>query len=162
PLDGSALAEGALPRAAEIAVESGARMILLRAAFAHAYPGANPIEAQVVVIRDAETYLADVAARVRALGVRDVQRSVWYGEPAPARRLDHRHPRLRVRRRRIDERRAPRPRRCRRARGHRGHGRVAARGARAPRRAVVLASGREPLRLGAAASGDRAVGGPDL
>ncbi len=84
PLDGSALAEGALPRAAEIAVGSGARVILLRAAFAHSYPGGDPIDAQVTVIREAEAYLTTVAARVRALGVKDVRCSTWYGEPAPA------------------------------------------------------------------------------
>jgi nucleotide-binding universal stress UspA family protein len=84
PLDGSTLAEGAIPRAAEMAVASGARMILLRAASAHTYPGADPIEAQVAVVREAEAYLADVAARVRALGVKDVRTSTWYGEAASA------------------------------------------------------------------------------
>jgi nucleotide-binding universal stress UspA family protein len=84
PLDGSTLAEGAIPRAAEMAVASGARMILLRATSAHMYPGADPIEAQVAVVREAEAYLADVAARVRALGVKDVRTSTWYGEAASA------------------------------------------------------------------------------
>ena len=84
PLDGSPLAEGALPRAAEIAGASGARVILLRAAHAHAYPGADPIEAQVAVIRDAEHYLGDVAARLRTMGVTNVTTSIWYGEPAAA------------------------------------------------------------------------------
>ena len=84
PLDGSLLAEGALPRATEIAVASGATMILVRAAVAHTYPGGDPIEAQVAVIKDAETYLARVAERVRALGVKDVRCSTWYGDPAPA------------------------------------------------------------------------------
>jgi nucleotide-binding universal stress UspA family protein len=84
PLDGSTLAEPALTRAAEIATESGARVILLRAAFAHTYPGTDPIEAQVAVIRDAEKYLADIAGRMRAMGVKNVTCSTWYGEPAPA------------------------------------------------------------------------------
>jgi nucleotide-binding universal stress UspA family protein len=84
PLDGSTLAEGALPRAAELAVASGARMILVRATIAHTFPGGDPIEAQVNVTREAEGYLAGVAARMRALGVNDVRPSVWYGAPAPA------------------------------------------------------------------------------
>ena len=84
PLDGSTLAEGALPRAAELAAASGARMILLRAAVAHTFPAADPIDAQVSVVKEAETYLAGVATRMRALGVKDVRCSVWYGAPAPA------------------------------------------------------------------------------
>lgn len=84
PLDGSTLAEGALPRAAELAIGSGARMLLLRATVAHTYPGGDPIAAQFAVIKEAEIYLADVAARMKALGVKDVRPSVWYGAPAPA------------------------------------------------------------------------------
>jgi nucleotide-binding universal stress UspA family protein len=84
PLDGSTLAESALPVAADLAMPAGARVILLRAAVAHAYPGHDPIEAQVTVVREAETYLDEVAARVRALGVKDVRTSAWYGEAATA------------------------------------------------------------------------------
>ena len=84
PLDGSMLAESALPVAAEMAMTAGARMILLRAAVAHTYRGHDPIEAQVTVVREAETYLGEVAARVRALGVKEVCSSMWYGEPATA------------------------------------------------------------------------------
>lgn len=84
PLDGSTLAEGALPRAVEFAIASGARMLLLRATLAHTYPGGDPIAAQLAVIKEAEAYLAVVAARMKALGVRDVRTSVWYGAPAPA------------------------------------------------------------------------------
>lgn len=84
PLDGSPLAESALPRAVEMALDSGARMILLRAAFAHTYPGGDPVEAQVAVVREAEAYLAEATARVRALGVTDVRGSAWYGDAASA------------------------------------------------------------------------------
>jgi nucleotide-binding universal stress UspA family protein len=38
----------------------------------------------VTVVREAETYLDEVAARVRALGVKDVRTSAWYGEAATA------------------------------------------------------------------------------
>ena len=84
PLDGSLLAEGALPRAAELAIASGARMLLLRAAFAHIYRGGDPIAAEVAVIQEAELYLKGVAARMKALGVKDVKTSVWYGTAATA------------------------------------------------------------------------------
>ena len=84
PLDGSTLAETALPLAAEMAAASGGRVILLRAAFAHTYPTFDPIEAQTAVVREAETYLDEVAARVRALGVKDVRCSAWYGHAASA------------------------------------------------------------------------------
>lgn len=84
PLDGSPLAEGALPRAAELAADAGAGMLLLRAAEAHPFLGADVIDAQVKVIREAEQYLADVAERVKTLGVKDVRCAVWYGAPAAA------------------------------------------------------------------------------
>ena len=51
PLDGSALAEMALPNALEVLSEdAGATLILLRAAEAPAVPAIDPIEAQVAVI----------------------------------------------------------------------------------------------------------------
>lgn len=85
PLDGSALAEAALAKAAEIAkMAPSASILLLRAAEASALAGRDPIEAQVAVVREAEDYLEAVAAQLRAEGVKDVTTSVWYGPPAPA------------------------------------------------------------------------------
>ena len=84
PLDGSALAEGALARAVEIALDANAQVILLRATQAYTFLGADPIEAQVKVVEEAEHYLDDVADRLRTLGVEEVRGSVWYGAPAPA------------------------------------------------------------------------------
>jgi nucleotide-binding universal stress UspA family protein len=84
PLDGSALAEGALGRAAEIAVGANAQLVLLRATQAYTFLGADPIDAQVKVVEEAEGYLAEVAERMRSLGVNEVRCSVWYGAPAPA------------------------------------------------------------------------------
>ena len=84
PLDGSALAEGALARATEIALEANAQLILLRATQAYTFLGSDPIEAQVKVVEEAERYLEDVADRLRTLGVEEVRTSVWYGAPAPA------------------------------------------------------------------------------
>jgi nucleotide-binding universal stress UspA family protein len=84
PLDGSVLAEAALPKAIEVArATPGARLTLLRAAEASALPVRDPIEAQIVVIRDAEDYLEAVAASLEGEGV-PVTTSVWYGPPAAA------------------------------------------------------------------------------
>ena len=83
PLDGSALAEAALPSAASLA-GSEAALILVRAAEARTIPGADPAEAQVRVVRVAEEYLAAVAARLARQGRAKVQTSVWYGPAAPA------------------------------------------------------------------------------
>lgn len=82
PLDGSRLAELALDRALELADKERTRLVLLRAATAHAFPGADTIEAQVRAVRDAEEYLDEAAARAEKAGVRNVTKSVWYGPPA--------------------------------------------------------------------------------
>jgi len=78
PLDGSSLAEAALPKALELAEASDARLILLRAAQAHTLPGVDPTNAQVKVVREAEEYLARVADRLADLGFKTVECSVWY------------------------------------------------------------------------------------
>ena len=58
PLDGSLLAEAALPKAVElIGSNAEATLILLRAAAATTVPGVDPIGAQVAVVREAEDYL---------------------------------------------------------------------------------------------------------
>lgn len=82
PLDGSSLAEAALPKALELAEASEARMILLRAAQAHHLPGVDPTNAQVKVVGEAEEYLARIGDRLAGLGFKKVECSVWYG-PAP-------------------------------------------------------------------------------
>jgi nucleotide-binding universal stress UspA family protein len=85
PLDGSPLAEAALPKAAElIGHHPGATLILLRAVEATTLPGTDPINAQVAVVHEAEDYLETVAARLRADGVPEVKTSVWYGSAAPS------------------------------------------------------------------------------
>jgi nucleotide-binding universal stress UspA family protein len=84
PLDGSTLAETAVARAAELSREKPSTLILLRAAEARTFPGADPTEAQVAVVREAEEYLAQVQGTLAAQGLTDVKTSVWYGPPAPA------------------------------------------------------------------------------
>jgi nucleotide-binding universal stress UspA family protein len=83
PMDGSVLAEAALAPAVELARERGAKLLLLRAAEAHTLPMADPTEAQVAAVRDAEQYLADMRDRAMR-GITDVDVSVWYDPPARA------------------------------------------------------------------------------
>lgn len=83
PLDGSELAEAALAKATELAAKiPESKLLLLRAAEAHTFPGVDPTEEQVRVVTEAEQYLDGVAKRIRGEGVSDVQTSMWYGSPA--------------------------------------------------------------------------------
>jgi nucleotide-binding universal stress UspA family protein len=84
PLDGSALAEAALPKALELAEVFGAGVLLLRAAQAQTLPGIDPTEAQVRVVAEAEAYLAQVQERLTRQGRVTVKTSVWYGPAAHA------------------------------------------------------------------------------
>jgi nucleotide-binding universal stress UspA family protein len=83
PLDGSILAELALTPAVDLALEKGAKLVLLRAAEAHTAVG-DPTEAQVAVVQRAEAYLEGARGRVLRAGLEDVEMSVWYGPPAEA------------------------------------------------------------------------------
>lgn len=82
PVDGSVLAETALYRVLDLARDAGARILLVRAAEAHTLPGADPTEAQVAVVREAEEYLEALRARLAERGFTGVETSVWYGPPA--------------------------------------------------------------------------------
>ncbi len=85
PLDGSRLAEAALPKAAELVRNNpNATLSLLRAVEAKTFPGVDPIDAQVSVVHEAEDYLETVASRLREDGVPRVKTSVWYGAAAPS------------------------------------------------------------------------------
>ena len=84
PLDGSTLAEAALPTAADMARVSGARLLLLRAAQAHTLPGVDPTEAEIKIVREAETYLAEVKDRMGTAGITNAETTVWYGPAAAA------------------------------------------------------------------------------
>jgi len=64
PLDGSVLAEAAMWTALDLAEKNGATVSLVRAAEAHALPGADTVEAQVLAVREAEEYLAAVVRRL--------------------------------------------------------------------------------------------------
>ena len=82
PLDGSVLAEAGMWKAAELA--NGGTVSLLRAAEAQTLPGADPVDAQVSAVREAEEYLAGAVRRLKDRGVTNVETHVWYGPPAAA------------------------------------------------------------------------------
>jgi nucleotide-binding universal stress UspA family protein len=84
PLDGSMLAEAALPTAVGLASKYGATISLLRGAEAFALPGADTVEAQVTAVREAEDYLAAVVRRLADKGIGRVETHVWYGPAAAA------------------------------------------------------------------------------
>ena len=82
PLDGSALAETAIPTAVQFAKEQRAMLVLVRAAEAPWIHGDDIVDAQIHVVQEAEQYLDVLADRLRADGVERVETSVWYGAPA--------------------------------------------------------------------------------
>jgi nucleotide-binding universal stress UspA family protein len=87
PLDGSSLAEAILLQVTELASLHGAEVVLLRVAHAHAFPATDEIEAQVRAVQEADAYLAGVAQRLKAGGIK-VQCVVRYGQAAEE-ILDH-------------------------------------------------------------------------
>jgi nucleotide-binding universal stress UspA family protein len=84
PLDGSKLAEHALAQALDLTRDREATLVLMRAAIASTWPGMDPTDQQIHVVREAEDYLDGVKADLAAKGVQRVQTSVWYGTPASA------------------------------------------------------------------------------
>ena len=87
PLDGSTLAEGVLPHVQALVKSLGAELVLLRVAFTHAFPGADPIQSQVTAVQEAEDYVSRLAKRLREDGVR-AEAKVRYGDPVEE-ILDH-------------------------------------------------------------------------
>ena len=81
PLDGSKLAEAILPEIEKVASCMRARIILLRVCRAHVFPGKDPTEAEVEVVRHAEKYLVTIAADLNAKGF-DAEVHVRYGDVA--------------------------------------------------------------------------------
>lgn len=87
PLDGSPLAEAVMPQVAELAAVRKAEVVLLRVALAHAFPGADPVEAQVRAVEEAESYLGKLESDLVAHGL-TVKSVVRYGHAAEE-ILDH-------------------------------------------------------------------------
>jgi nucleotide-binding universal stress UspA family protein len=83
PLDGSPLAERALPYAATVARRAKSRIVLVEAVQARSLPGADRTDAQVEVTDRAEENLRRVANRLAADGV-TAEPHVYYDDPAHA------------------------------------------------------------------------------
>ena len=82
PLDGSELAEAALPDALDLATRDGAVVMLIRAAEARVLPGSDSILAEVEAVAEAEKYLANLKMKLDGRGFQNVETHVWYGPPA--------------------------------------------------------------------------------
>jgi nucleotide-binding universal stress UspA family protein len=87
PLDGSKCAETVIPRVEELITGKKTGICLLRVVSASTFPGVDPTEAQVKVVREAEEYLKGLENHLRAKGV-DVDTHVRYGNDAEE-ILDH-------------------------------------------------------------------------
>lgn len=80
-LDGSECAENVLPPVEKLASKLNANLALLRVVSASTFPGVDPTEAEVKVVREAETYLQKVEDRLKAKGFK-VDSHVRYGNDA--------------------------------------------------------------------------------
>jgi len=87
PLDGSECAENILSKVEKLATDLKAGIALLRVAYAHTFPGVDPTEAEVKIVREAEEYLQGIEKRLKAKGFR-VESHVRYGDGA-GEILDH-------------------------------------------------------------------------
>jgi nucleotide-binding universal stress UspA family protein len=87
PLDGSDCAENILTTVEKLAAELKASIALLRVAYAHPFPGADPLESEAKVVREAEEYLFGLEERLKAKGFK-VHSHVRYGDEAEE-ILDH-------------------------------------------------------------------------
>jgi nucleotide-binding universal stress UspA family protein len=84
PLDGSPLAEMALPIAIEaLSDRPGATLILVRTAETSSLAGVDTTDAQVAAMSEAQSYLKTVADRLREAGLsRIITTCVWYSGAA--------------------------------------------------------------------------------
>jgi len=87
PLDGSGCAETVLPSVEKLAKELKASVALLRVVYAHTFPGVDPTDAEVKVVREGEDYLRRIEEGLKAKGLK-VDSHVRYGFDAEE-ILDH-------------------------------------------------------------------------
>ena len=87
PLDGSDCAENVFPKVEKLAKDLKASIALLRVVTAHTFPGADPTDAEVKVVREAEQYLSNVEEMFKKKGLK-VDSHVRYGNDAEE-ILDH-------------------------------------------------------------------------
>ncbi len=87
PLDGSPCSENILPKVEKLASDLKTGICLLRVAYTHTFPGVDPIDAQVTVVREAEEYLRRIEKRLKTKGF-NVDSHVRYGDEV-SEILDH-------------------------------------------------------------------------
>ena len=86
-LDGSELAEEALPQVKDLVRQHNATLFLLRVALAHTFPGMDPTDAQVHVVHEADEYIEHLREQCAGEGLQ-VEAAVRYGHDAEE-ILDH-------------------------------------------------------------------------
>ena len=79
PLDGSPCSENILLKVEKLASDLKTGICLLRVANAHTFPGADPTDAQVTVVREAEEYLRRMEEQLKTKGF-NVDSHVRYGD----------------------------------------------------------------------------------
>jgi len=79
PLDGSKCSESILPRVEELAKGSKRGVCLLRVVSARTFLSADPIDAEVKAVREAEQYLEGLKDQLHTKGL-DVDTHVRYGD----------------------------------------------------------------------------------
>jgi nucleotide-binding universal stress UspA family protein len=82
PLDGSSVAERALPFAQTLAKATGARLLLVRAALLEPSSDETALASQAQAMTEARSYLADIVSRLSP--TTGVETAVLYGEAAAA------------------------------------------------------------------------------
>ena len=87
PMDGSDCAEMILPKLEKLATDLKASIALLQVVIAHTFPGTDPTDAEVAVVRKAEEYLDKIKKKLEAKGLK-VDTHVRYGVDAEE-ILDH-------------------------------------------------------------------------
>jgi nucleotide-binding universal stress UspA family protein len=88
PLDGSQVAEAVLPEVETVAKAFAAKIMLIRAYYTHAFPGADPTKAQVAATKEAEDYLRAIEKQLKTKGL-DVDSHTAYEADAAKAILDH-------------------------------------------------------------------------
>jgi nucleotide-binding universal stress UspA family protein len=81
PLDGSPMAEQALPIAEQLARVGSGRLTLVRAVRAFTFPGVDARNAQTTAVTEAQKYLDSLASRMTAAGL-TIETAVPYGQAA--------------------------------------------------------------------------------
>lgn len=69
PLDGSPVAETVLPEVETIAKAFKSTVTIIRAYWAHAFPGTDPSEAQIKASEEANNYVATIEKQLKAKGI---------------------------------------------------------------------------------------------